>query len=114
MFFLPCRFHEVFSGTAVTHRITRLQPDSEYTLKVAAVSASGQGDWSDHVTFVTTPTPPVAPTGVVLSCLSNEALELKWQPVGFSHPLIYEAQYRAANINQDYQQVGTLLGHSES
>ena len=31
---------------------------TEYTLKVAAISASGQGDWSDHVTFVTTPTHP--------------------------------------------------------
>ena len=89
----------------MTHRITRLQPDREYTLKVAAVSASGQGDWSDHVTFMTTPTPPVAPTGLVLTQVSNDALQLDWQAVDFPHPLVYEAQYRVANSNQDFQQV---------
>jgi hypothetical protein len=101
----PSSFHEVFSGISVTHRITRLQPDTEYTLKVAAVSASGQGEWSDHVTFSTTPTPPTAPLGVALSCLSEQTLELKWQSVEFKHPLVYEAQYRVANVNQEYQQV---------
>ena len=99
------RFHEVFHGSAVTHRITRLQPDTEYALKIAAVSPSGQGDWSDHVTFMTTPTPPVAPASVVLKQVSNDMLQLDWRAVDFPHPLIYEAQYRLANSNQDYQQV---------
>ncbi len=57
------RFHEVYSGTAVSHRLTRLQPDTEYLMRIAATSESGQGAWSDDVTFTTTPTPPPAPTG---------------------------------------------------
>ena len=47
----------------MTHRVTRLQADAKYTLKIAAVSESGQGAWSDHVTFSTAPPPPLAPTG---------------------------------------------------
>ena len=57
------RFHEVFRGNGVTHRLARLQPDTKYTLKIAATSESGQGVWSDHVTFSTAPSPPPAPTG---------------------------------------------------
>ena len=57
------RFHEVYTGTAVSHRLTRLQPDTEYVMKIAAMSESGQGVWSDDVTFMTTPTTPPAPTG---------------------------------------------------
>lgn len=98
----------MFRGNAVTHRITRLQPDTEYTLKIASISASGQGEWSDHVTFTTAPTPPAAPTGLVLKQVSNDSLQLVWQAVDFPHPLIYEAQYRVANSNQEYQQVSEL------
>ena len=76
---------------------------TEYTLKVAAISESGQGDWSDHVTFVTTPTPPSAPMGLVLKQVSNDTLQLDWRAVDFPHPLTYEVQYRTANSNQDYQ-----------
>ena len=100
-----CRFHEVYRGSAVTHRIVRLQPDSEYTLKIAAISESGQGEWSDRVTFLTTPIPPTAPVGIEFTQVSNSVLQLDWQAGEFPHPLIYEAQYRVANVNQDYQQV---------
>ena len=109
MDFVCCRFHEIFRGNAVTHRITRLQPDTEYILRVAASSASGQGEWSDDITFVTTPTPPTPPADLVLKQASNEMLQLSWKPVGSTHPVIYEVQYRTANVNQDYQQVRVCI-----
>ena len=60
-------FRTVYQGSAATHKATRLQPATEYTFRAAAISESGQGAWSDHVTFKTLPTPPLAPTGTHLN-----------------------------------------------
>lgn len=99
------RFHEVFTGNSVAHRVTRLQPDTKYIFRVAAISHSGQGDWSDYVSIMTTPPPPMIPRGIELTQLSNRMLQLTWEPVSSPFPLVYEVQYRMANVNQEYQQV---------
>jgi len=54
----------VYSGTGIHHRLTRLQSDTDYTLRIAAASESGQGVWSDDVTYSTTPNPPSPPTSM--------------------------------------------------
>ena len=57
------RFHVVYRGTAINHRVAKLQPATDYTFRIAASSESGQGEWSDLTTFSTTPSPPRPPTG---------------------------------------------------
>ena len=58
-----CSFRTVYRGSSTTHKATRLQTATEYTCRAAAISESGQGAWSEHVTFETLPSPPLAPTG---------------------------------------------------
>ena len=91
------------------HRITRLLPETEYSLKIAAVSESGQGSWSNLQTFMTTPAPPMSPTGVSMMQVSNSTMQLEWRAGESPHPLIYEAQFRAANLNQEYTQVSDCV-----
>lgn len=100
----------MFSGNAITHRVTRLQPDTKYIFRVAAISSSGQGDWSDRVIVMTTPAPPMFPKGFVVTQLSSDMLEMAWQAVDCPYPVMYETQYRVAKRNQEYQQVdsGTM------
>ena len=95
----------MFRGSSVSHRITRLLPDTDYVFRIAAISDSGQGEWSDSATFSTTPISPEPPTGVTLKQASNTTLLLEWEGGEFSHPLSFEAQYRATNSNQEFQQV---------
>lgn len=109
---LPCRFHEVYSGSGINHRVTRLQPDTRYTFRVAAISHSGQGSWSDYVLVKTTPAPPRAPRGLVLIQQSDSLLQMGWEPVRSEYPVVYEVQYRMANANQEYQQVCMDSGYS--
>ena len=106
------RFHELFRGNAVTFRVTRLQPDTKYTLRVAAASSSGQGEWSIPVTFTTSPAPPPAPGGLELTQVSSDTLQMTWTKVVFPHPVAYEVQYRVASGNLDYQQVCILHRHT--
>ena len=54
-------FLVVYRGSGVNHRVTKLQQNTLYTFRIAASSVSGQGAWSDHMTSVTTPTPPLPP-----------------------------------------------------
>ena len=95
----------MYQGSAVNYRISRLQPNTDYTLRIAAVSDSGQGVWSDGVTFSTTPTHPDAVAGVSLTQAENRTLRLEWIEGTYSEPLMYEAQYRPLNSNQEFQQV---------
>ena len=130
----------MYSGTAVGHRLTRLQPDTEYIVRIAAVSESGQGAWSDDVTFMTTPTPPLAPTGRLISSNyevmlpyplailddsfpfflglvvrqeSKDAMKMAWQPGGeFPHFVRYEAQVKSP-LGHDFVQVHLELNNHE-
>lgn len=117
----PLRFHAVYRGADTTHRISRLQPSSQYTLRIAASSGSGQGEWSDEVTFTTTPASPPIPSGeFFLSllpqltscevpadlqlCQTGSKLMVTWTRVDFDLPLTYDAQIRQSS-SRDYQQV---------
>lgn len=121
------RFHEVYSGNAVSHRLTRLLSDTEYVMRVAATSESGQGAWSDDVTFMTTPSLPPAPTGklrrshacvcvivtvssfvgLMLRQESKDTLKLCWQAVGEdqSYSVSYEVQVNSPLPGEDFVQV---------
>ena len=66
--------HVVYRGSAVSYRAVKLHPSTDYTFRIAACSESGQGEWSDHVTFSTTPTPPHPPTGLYAAI--HEILDL--------------------------------------
>ena len=55
----------MYRGSGTSYRLSKLQPSSEYTVRVAAMSESGQGEWSDQVTFTTTPIPPPVPAGMI-------------------------------------------------
>ena len=127
----------VYRGSAVSYRAVKLHPSTDYTFRIAASSESGQGEWSDHVTFYTTPTPPHPPTGiglqvcilsamrtlmflphfpvllplplsdVILRQTSNDVIVISWQPV--DHPMTYEVQVRTTSPAQEFQQVRTLV-----
>ncbi len=92
----------------MSHRITRLQPDTNYALRTAAISDSGKGEWSDSVTFSTTPIHPEAVAGLSLKQVESRTLKLEWEGSRYSLPLTYEAQYRSVSSNQEFQQVSFL------
>ncbi len=97
-------------------------------MKIAAMSESGQGVWSDDVTFMTTPTTPPAPTGkhleivvkymcsqflisldLVLRQESIKNMKLSWQPGGeVPYSVRYEVQVNSPLPRQDFIQVGPI------
>ena len=128
----------VYRGSAVSYRAVKLHPSTDYTFRIAASSESGQGEWSDHVTFYTTPTPPHPPTGIGLQvCIlivSYESIDVSSHfpfllPLHLSdvilrqtsndvmvmswqpvdHPMTYEVQVRTTSPGQEFQQVRTFV-----
>ena len=95
----------MYSGNAVNHRVTRLQPSTKYIFRVAGISSSGQGEWSDHVVVMTTPPPPMVPRDLVMTQVSDTMLQLMWPASDSPYPMSYEAQYRVVQTTGDYQQV---------
>ena len=63
------RYKAVYEGTAQSHRVTRLTPNSTYTFRVCCSNESGKGDWSSPTSFVTTERLPSAPKGSII-CVS--------------------------------------------
>ena len=61
------RYKAVYEGTAQSHRVTRLIPNSTYTFRVCCSNESGKGDWSSPTSFVTTERLPSAPKGLIIS-----------------------------------------------
>ena len=59
------RYKVVYEGSAQSHRITRLQPNTTYTFRVCCTNESGRGDWSNPTSFVTAEPLPSAPKGLV-------------------------------------------------
>ena len=55
------RYKAVYEGTAQSHRVTKLAPNSTYTFRVCCSNESGKGDWSSPSSFVTTERLPSAP-----------------------------------------------------
>lgn len=97
-----CRFQTVFSGQAVSHRLNKLQPASQYTLRIAATSESGQGVWSDDITFETPPMAPPAPVNLALR-QEDDVIMMSWDAVSSDLTITYEAQ--AKTSGQDFSQV---------
>lgn len=97
-----CRFQAVYSGQAVSHRLLKLQPASRYTLRIAASSESGQGVWSDDITFETPPMAPPAPTDLALRQV-DDVIVISWNAVSSDLPVTYEAQVKTPG--QDFSQV---------
>ena len=60
------RYKAVYEGTAQSHRVTRLTPNSTYTFRVCCSNESGKGDWSSPTSFVTTERLPSAPKGSII------------------------------------------------
>lgn len=97
-------FCELYRGTAAGHRLAKLAPASSYCFRIAAISESGQGVWSDHVTFETTPLPPAAPIDVLCERVSADRLQVSWAVAATPYPLplSYELQLKLAG---DFEQV---------
>ena len=58
-----CRYALVYTGNSASHKINKLLPNMEYSLRVSATNESGRGSWSLPSTFATPPQPPATPTG---------------------------------------------------
>ena len=96
------RFQVVLEGQAVSFRIQRLQPSSQYTLRIASSSESGMGVWSDHVTYETLPLAPPTPAELALR-QDDDLITVSWKPVDYHLPVTYDLQQ--AVVGGDFSQV---------
>ena len=88
----------------MAHKLQRLNPDTKYTLRIAATSESGQGAWSDLLTCETLPPAPSAPADLALH-QEDDVIVMSWADVKHSQPVIYELQLKVGA--QDFTQVRT-------
>ena len=84
----------MFTGSAVSHKLTRLVPASRYVLRIAASSQSGQGAWSDHLICETPPPAPPNPANLVMQ-QEGDVIVMSWGEVGHAHPVTYELQLKS-------------------
>lgn len=68
-------------GTVLERLVEELEPDTEYVVRVAALSELGLGEWSEACRAQTRPPPPQPPA---LRCAppAHNHLRLEWEPSG--------------------------------
>ena len=96
---LCLRFHTVYNGPAVAHKLQRLSPATKYSLRIAAVSPSGQGAWSDLLTCETLPPGPSAPAELTM-WQDGDVIVMSWEEVSYEHPVTFELQLKTGG--QDF------------
>ena len=71
----------VVTGSALTHNLTGLNPNTNYTYK-AFITYNGQTVYGNEMTFTTlpgdTPEPCDAPTGLTVSAVTDESITVVW------------------------------------
>lgn len=96
----------MYNGSAVAHKLQRLTPATQYSLRIAAVSPSGQGVWSDLLTCETLPPGPSAPAELTLK-QDGDVIVMSWEKVDYDHPVTYELQLKSGG--QDFTQASYEL-----
>lgn len=97
------RFHTAYSGTGVGHKLQRLSPATQYSLRIATTSESGQGAWSDLLTCETLPLGPNSPRELMMR-QKDDVIVMSWEIVDYHQPLNYELQLKTSS-GQDFIQV---------
>ena len=84
-------------GANVTNRRdTNLQPDTSYTYRVRATNATGNSDWSDAVTQITSQTRPIVQIDLTATVVSSSRIDLIWQ-AGPSDSTAFEIERKTEN-----------------
>ena len=63
-FLYLCSYNCIYSGTTYSHKINKLQENTQYNFRICAKNDSGPGTWSEIYTFTTTKAPPNALKGL--------------------------------------------------
>jgi fibronectin type 3 domain-containing protein len=69
---------DTVGAKVITYQDKDLAPGTAYQYRVRAFSATGDSAYSNVVDASTQPTPPLPPTGLKVSVLSQTALQLNW------------------------------------
>ncbi|XP_014681582.1 PREDICTED: tyrosine-protein phosphatase Lar-like [Priapulus caudatus] len=87
--------------------VPNLELDRIYYFSVRAHTSQGAGPWSEHLRVGTTEDAPVAPTEVKAVPISQESVEVSWQPVDMPSVIGYEIFY-ALRAVEDMSQWNTV------
>ena len=67
------------AADAAGHRVGQLRAITKYTFRIAAVNATGQGEWSNRATATTRPGLPDRITEVTAETRGETSITLRWQ-----------------------------------
>ena len=104
------------TGTTMSYNLTGLTPNTSYTFKAFATTASGT-TYGAEKTFITTEETCAAPTNVTASNITNTTAEISWTQQG--DVTSWDVNYRVAGATSWYSATTTtnpytLTGLSES
>ncbi|XP_055713651.1 fibronectin type-III domain-containing protein 3A isoform X2 [Phlebotomus papatasi] len=71
-------FVEVCKTKGRQYSLTKLQPSTWYSFRLAAVNDCGKSPYSDIITFCTAANPPPQPTPPTLAAATSSSLRLEW------------------------------------
>ncbi|CAF0733122.1 unnamed protein product [Rotaria sordida] len=100
-------FNCIYTGTTYSHKINKLQENTQYNFRICAKNDSGAGPWSEIYTFTTTKAPPNALKAPNINEITSTSCVFNWQahkPLG-NDPISYILQLQIYRKENDYTEI---------
>ncbi|XP_035704090.1 fibronectin type-III domain-containing protein 3A isoform X3 [Folsomia candida] len=97
-------FEVVYRGTASNAKVTRLNEDTEYLLRICALNGAGQGPFSDLYKFSTSKAPPSQVKGCKIELLNDSSTyRFEWFEVTCLDTIEYQFQVASKKRDMDFK-----------
>ncbi|CAF3170217.1 unnamed protein product [Rotaria socialis] len=97
----------IYTGTTYSHKINKLQENTQYNFRICAKNDSGAGPWSDIYTFTTTKAPPNALKAPNINEITSTSCVFNWQAhksLG-NDPISYILQLQIYRKENEYTEI---------
>ncbi|XP_070539464.1 fibronectin type-III domain-containing protein 3A-like isoform X2 [Ptychodera flava] len=99
------RFNTVYSGSSLTHKVSKLNELTPYRFRIFASNDAGNGPMSEIFSSTTVKAPPPPLKAPKVKNVSQESCEISWQSIEpmQGDPILYYLQYQRTK-DKDYKQ----------
>ncbi|XP_002735906.1 fibronectin type-III domain-containing protein 3A-like [Saccoglossus kowalevskii] len=106
------RFNIVYSGSSLTHKVSKLSELTEYKFRIFATNEAGNGPMSEIFSTSTSKAPPPVPKAAKVKNITEDSCEIVWQSIEpmQGDPILYLLQYQRTKdreYKQAYRGAGT-------